>query len=284
MMTIDQIIDNALMEDLGDGDHTSRSTIPEDASGKAGLFIKQSGILAGMKIAEKVFHKVDPNTRFNLLIQDGAEINPGDLAFEVEGKSTSLLSAERLALNFLQRMSGIATYTRQVVDKLHGLNTRVLDTRKTTPLMREIEKYAVRIGGGHNHRMGLYDMIMIKDNHVDFAGGIKEAINSTLIYLKEKDKDLKIEIEVRNFDELQQVLTFGGIHRIMLDNFNTSDMKTAVKMIGGRFETEASGGITLENIREYAETGVDYISVGALTHQIKSLDMSMKAMSTEHGA
>ncbi len=277
-MTIDQIIDEALIEDLGDGDHTSNSTIPADAQGKAGLFIKQSGILSGMKIAEKVFQKVDPNTAFNAILKDGTEISPGDLAFEVEGKSISLLSAERLALNFLQRMSGIATYTRKVVDKLHGLNTKVLDTRKTTPLMREIEKYAVRTGGGHNHRMGLYDMILIKDNHVDFAGGIQEAIQSTIKYLNENNKDLKIEIEVRSFDELQQVLTHGGIHRIMLDNFTASDMKIAVRLIRGKYETEASGGITIDNIREYAEAGVDYISVGALTHQIKSLDMSMRAV------
>jgi len=277
-MTIDQIIDIALIEDLGDGDHTSKSTIPVNAKGKAGLFIKQNGILAGIKIAEKVFHKVDPDTIFNVIMKDGARIKQGDIAFEVEGRSISLLSAERLALNFLQRMSGIATSTRQIVDKLHGLKTKVLDTRKTTPLMREIEKYAVRVGGGHNHRMGLYDMIMIKDNHVDFAGGIEKAINASLKYLHENNKELKIEIEVRNFNELQQVLNIGNVHRIMLDNFNVSDMKIAVRMINRKFETEASGGITIDNIRDYAETGVDFISVGALTHQIKSLDMSMKAI------
>lgn len=277
-MTIDQIIENALIEDLGDGDHTSMATIQTTAKGRAGLFVKQTGILAGIQIAEKVFHKVDPATTFNAILKDGNRIDPGDIAFEVEGNSISLLSAERLALNFLQRMSGIATYTRQVVDKLSGLKTKVLDTRKTTPLLRELEKYAVKTGGGHNHRFGLYDMIMIKDNHVDFAGGIEQAITSTLKYLDENNKDLKIEIEVRDFNELQQVISIGGIHRIMLDNFNVSDMKIALRMIQEKFETEASGGITIDNIREYAETGVDFISVGALTHQIRSLDMSMKAL------
>ncbi len=277
-MTIDQIIEAAIIEDLGDGDHTSMATIPHTAKGKAGLFAKQAGVLAGMPLAEKVFKKIDSSTSFKALLIDGTIIKPGDLLFVVEGKYISLLSAERLALNFLQRMSGIATYTRQIVDKLHGLKTRVLDTRKTTPLMREIEKYAVKVGGGFNHRFGLFDMIMIKDNHVDFAGGIENAILSTQKYLRDNGKDLKIEIEVRNFNELQQVLSVGGVHRIMLDNFSVSDMKVAVSMIQGKFETEASGGITIDNIREYAETGVDYISVGALTHQIKSLDMSMKAI------
>lgn len=277
-MTIDQIIENAIIEDLGDGDHTSLATIPVDAHGKAGLFAKQTGILAGIDIAKKVFNKIDDKIIFNSLIKDGSRIDPGDMIFTVEGNPVSLLSSERLALNFMQRMSGIATYTRNVVDKLQGLKTKVLDTRKTTPLMREIEKYAVRVGGGYNHRSGLFDMIMIKDNHVDFAGGIKKAIASTKKYLQQKNKDLKIEIEVRNFNELQQVLNVGGIHRIMLDNFEIDDMIIALKLIDGKYETEASGGITVDNIRDYAETGVDYISVGALTHQIKSLDMSMKAI------
>ena len=277
-MTIDEIIEKALSEDIGDGDHTSLSTIPKDAKGKAELLIKEDGILAGVKIAEKVFKKVDKNIAFKALLDDGAKVKKGDIAFVVEGNSISLLSAERLALNFMQRMSGIATATRRIVDKLDGLNTKVLDTRKTTPNMRILEKEAVVIGGGENHRMGLYDMIMIKDNHVDFAGGIAKAIESTKKYLKEKNKDLKIEIEVRNFDELNEVLETGNVDRIMLDNFSVIEMKKAIEIIDGRYETEASGGITIDTIREYAETGVDYISVGALTHHIKSLDMSLKAV------
>ncbi len=277
-MTIDEIIEKALSEDIGDGDHTSLSTIPKDAKGKAELLIKEDGILAGIKIAEKVFKKVDENIAFKALLDDGAKVKKGDIAFVVEGNSISLLSAERLALNFMQRMSGIATATRKIVDKLDGLNTKVLDTRKTTPNLRVIEKEAVVIGGGENHRMGLFDMIMIKDNHVDFAGGIAKAIESTKKYLKEKNKDLKIEIEVRNFDELNEVLKTGNVDRIMLDNFSVIEMKKAIEIIDGRYKTEASGGITIDTIREYAETGVDYISVGALTHHIKSLDMSLKAV------
>lgn len=277
-MTIDEIIEKALSEDIGDGDHTSLSTIPKDAKGKAELLIKEDGILAGIKIAEKVFKKVDENIVFKALLDDGAKVKKGDIAFVVEGNSISLLSAERLALNFMQRMSGIATATRKIVDKLDGLNTKVLDTRKTTPNLRVIEKEAVVIGGGENHRMGLFDMIMIKDNHVDFAGGIAKAIESTKKYLKEKNKDLKIEIEVRNFDELNEVLKTGDVDRIMLDNFSVIEMKKAIEIIDGRYKTEASGGITIDTIREYAETGVDYISVGALTHHIKSLDMSLKAV------
>lgn len=277
-MTIDEIIESALEEDLGDGDHTSLSTIPADKTGKAHLKIKQKGIIAGLEIAEKVFKKVDTNTRFKSFKKDGDIVEIGDIAFEIEGSSISLLSAERLALNFMQRMSGIATYTRFLVNKLEGLNTRLLDTRKTTPLLRELEKHAVKMGGGENHRMGLFDMIMIKDNHVDFAGGIAAAIDATNIYLKDKKKDLQIEIEVRNFDELKQVLKHGGVNRIMLDNFSPDNLKLAVEMINGKFETEASGGITESSIRQYAESGVDFISVGALTHQIKSLDMSLLAV------
>ena len=276
-MTIDEIIEKALAEDIGDGDHTSISTIPKEAMGKAKLLIKEDGILAGIKIAEKVFNKVDKNIVFNVLLKDGEKVKYGDIAFVVEGSSISLLSGERLALNFMQRMSGIATATGKIVEKLHGLKTKVIDTRKTTPNLRILEKESVVIGGGENHRMGLYDMIMIKDNHVDFAGGISKAIKSAKRYLIENKKDLKIEIEVRNFKELNEVLEIGKIDRIMLDNFSVKDMKKAIQIINGKYETEASGGITIDTIREYAETGVDFISVGALTHQIKSLDMSLKA-------
>ena len=276
-MTIDEIIEKALAEDIGDGDHTSLSTIPKEAMGKAKLLIKEDGILAGIKIAEKVFNKVDKNIVFNALLKDGEKVKYGDIVFVVEGSSISLLSAERLALNFMQRMSGIATATGKIVEKLHGLKTKVIDTRKTTPNLRILEKESVVIGGGENHRMGLYDMIMIKDNHVDFAGGISKAIKSAKRYLIENKKDLKIEIEVRNFKELNEVLEIGKIDRIMLDNFSVKDMKKAIQIINGKYETEASGGITIDTIREYAETGVDFISVGALTHQIKSLDMSLKA-------
>jgi len=276
-MTIDEIIEKALAEDIGDGDHTSISTIPKEAMGKAKLLIKEDGILAGIKIAEKVFNKVDKNIVFNVLLKDGEKVKYGDIAFVVEGSSISLLSGERLALNFMQRMSGIATATGKIVEKLHGLKTKVIDTRKTTPNLRILEKESVVIGGGENHRMGLYDMIMIKDNHVDFAGGISKAIKSAKRYLIENKKDLKIEIEVRNFKELNEVLEIGKIDRIMLDNFSVKDMKKAIQIINGKYETEASGGITIDTIREYAETGVDFISVGALTHQVKSLDMSLKA-------
>ena len=276
-MDIDKIIEQALLEDIGDGDHTSLSTIPENATGLAQLMIKENGILAGVEIAKQVFKKVDPNINFQIFIKDGSKIVKGDIVFKVNGKSISILTAERLALNFMQRMSGIATFTNKITKHIEGLSTKILDTRKTTPLLREFEKYAVRMGGGENHRMGLYDMVMIKDNHIDFAGGISQAINASTKYLKEKNKNLKIEIEVRDFDELQQVLDFGGIDRIMLDNFTPENLKKAIELIAGKYETEASGGITIDTIREYAETGVDYISVGALTHQIKSLDMSLLA-------
>lgn len=277
-MTVDELIKAALEEDLGDGDHTSLATIPNNTIGEAQLLVKEEGVLAGIDIAEKVFKQVDPALEIRKLLKDGARIKPGDIGFIIEGKTISILSGERLALNFLQRMSGIATFTAKVAEKIKGLNTKILDTRKTTPNMRVFEKEAVRIGGGYNHRMGLYDMVMIKDNHVDFAGGVKQAIVNTKTYLKEKGKNLKIEIEVRNFDELDQVMKTGGVDRIMLDNFTPEMLAKAVNLIDGKYETEASGGITIHNIRDYAEAGVDFISVGALTHQIKSLDMSLKAV------
>jgi nicotinate-nucleotide pyrophosphorylase (carboxylating) len=277
-MNIDEIIKKALQEDIGDGDHTSMATIPANAFGKANLVAKDNGILAGVKIAEKVFRKVDKEIDFKILINDGTAIKPKDIIFTVEGNPISILSAERLALNFIQRMSGIATFTNKLTLLLEGLNCKLLDTRKTTPLLRELEKYAVRMGGGENHRMGLYDMIMIKDNHIDFAGGITQAISATHKYLNEKGKKLKIEIEVRNLEELDELLKIGGVDRIMLDNFYPVQLREAVKKINRMFETEASGGINFDNLRLYAETGVDYISVGALTHQIKSLDMSLIAI------
>ena len=276
-MTIDEIIEKALEEDIGDGDHTSLSTIPGDTVGKAKLIAKENGIVAGCQIAEKVFKKIDPETQINIFTKDGISIHKGDIILTVEGKQHSILTAERLALNFMQRMSGIASFTHMVVNQLDGLKTKVLDTRKTTPLLRELEKYSVRMGGGHNHRMGLYDMIMIKDNHIDFAGGIEHAIDLVNKYLNKKAKNLKVEIEVRDFKELEKVMNHGGVHRIMLDNFTPRELKKAIEQINGKYETEASGGITLETIRDYGKTGVDFISVGALTHQIKSLDMSLIA-------
>lgn len=270
-------IENSIREDIGDGDHSSLSCIPAEATGKAQLIVKEDGIIAGIEIAKQVFAHLDPNIVFDQLIADGTKVERGDIAFTVEGKTQTLLLAERLVLNIMQRMSGIATKTNEYVQKLDGVKTKVLDTRKTTPGMRVLEKMAVKLGGGENHRMGLYDMIMLKDNHVDFAGGIKQAITAAQNYLMQNGKNLKIEIEVRNLDELQQVLEVGGIHRIMLDNFDTTTTQKAVAMIDGRFETESSGGITMETLRAYAECGVDYISVGALTHHIKSMDMSLKA-------
>ena len=275
---IDQFILNSLNEDVGDGDHTSLATIPAGTTGKAKLLVKDNGILAGVELAAEIFHIVDPALKLNVLLKDGAEIKYGDIAFEVEGDAQSILKAERLVLNCMQHMSGIATKTNEIVDVLKGTNTKVLDTRKTTPGMRYLEKWAVRIGGGVNHRFGLYDMILIKDNHVDYAGGIQEAIEGAHSYIAEKHKKLAIEIEVRNLDEVEQVLQTGGIDRILLDNFNFSDLSDAVDMIEGRYITEASGGITIDNIREYAACGVDYISVGALTHSVKSLDLSLKAV------
>ncbi|WP_121810013.1 carboxylating nicotinate-nucleotide diphosphorylase [Mucilaginibacter kameinonensis] len=275
---IHQFINNALSEDVGDGDHTSLSTIPADATGKAKLLVKDEGILAGVELAAEIFHVVDPNLKMNVFLEDGTPVKYGDVAFEVEGSSRSILTAERLVLNCMQRMSGIATKTRQIVDLLKGTNTKVLDTRKTTPGLRYLEKWAVRIGGGVNHRFGLYDMILIKDNHVDYAGGIRQAIESANQYLADNGKKLAIEIEVRNLDELEQVLQTGNVNRILIDNFNFDNLRQAVAMNKGRFITEASGGITIDNIRQYADCGVDYISVGALTHSVKSLDLSLKAV------
>lgn len=274
---IDRLISLAFAEDIGDGDHTTLSCIPEDAEGKSRLLIKEEGILAGIEIAKKVFAAFDPTMKVTVYINDGAHVKPGDVAMVVEGKVRSLLQTERLMLNIMQRMSGIATMTNKYVKRLEGTHTRVLDTRKTTPGMRMLEKEAVKIGGGVNHRIGLFDMILLKDNHVDFAGGIEKAIQRARDYCKEKGKNLKIEIEVRNFDELQRVLEYGGVDRIMLDNFSVEDTRKAVEMIGGRYETESSGGITFDTLRDYAECGVDFISVGALTHSVKGLDMSFKA-------
>lgn len=274
----DWLIDLSFAEDIGDGDHTTLCCIPEDAMGKSRLLIKENGVLAGVEVAKKVFHRFDPDMQVEVLIGDGEEVKVGDVAMIVTARVRSLLQTERLMLNIMQRMSGIATTTRQYVKLLEGTKTRVLDTRKTTPGMRMLEKQAVKIGGGVNHRIGLFDMILLKDNHVDFAGGIREAITRCHNYLKAKGKDLKIEIEVRNFDELNQVLETGGVDRIMLDNFSTADTRKAVEIIGGRYETESSGGITRETLRGYAECGVDFISVGALTHSVKCLDMSFKAI------
>ena len=265
-------------EDIGDGDHTTLSVIPETEIGKSQLIIKDNGILAGVEVAREIFKTFDPTLKMTVFINDGAEVKKGDIAFVVEGKVRSLLQTERLMLNVMQRMSGIATITHEYAKALEGTKTRVLDTRKTTPGLRLLEKEAVRIGGGTNHRIGLFDMILLKDNHVDFAGGIANAIHGAQKYLKEKGKNLKIEIEVRNLDELQQALDTGGIDRGMFDNFTPELTKKAVEMVGGRYETESSGGITLENLRQYADCGVDFISVGALTHSVKSLDMSFKAV------
>lgn len=281
MLTVDELEDKlielAFAEDIGDGDHTTLCCIPEDAMGKSHLLIKEDGILAGVEMAKKVFAKFDPTMQVEVLINDGAHVKVGDIAMVVTGKVRSLLQTERLMLNIMQRMSGIATMTNKYVELLKGTKTCVLDTRKTTPGLRMLEKQAVKIGGGTNHRIGLFDMILLKDNHIDFAGGIANAIDRCHNYLKEKNLDLKIEIEVRNFDELQQVLDKGGVNRIMLDNFSVADTKKAVDIIAGRYETESSGGITFDTIRGYAEQGVDFISVGALTHSVKGLDMSFKA-------
>ena len=281
MLTVDELEDKlielAFAEDIGDGDHTTLCCIPEDAMGKSHLLIKEDGILAGVELAKKVFAKFDPTMQVEVLINDGAHVKVGDIAMVVTGKVRSLLQTERLMLNIMQRMSGIATMTNKYVELLKGTKTRVLDTRKTTPGLRMLEKQAVKIGGGTNHRIGLFDMILLKDNHIDFAGGIANAIDRCHNYLKEKNLDLKIEIEVRNFEELQQVLDKGGVNRIMLDNFSVADTKKAVDIIAGRYETESSGGITFDTIRGYAEQGVDFISVGALTHSVKGLDMSFKA-------
>lgn len=273
----DRLIDLSFAEDIGDGDHTTLCCIPESAMGKSHLLIKEDGILAGVEVAKRVFARFDPSLEVQVLIEDGSHVKKGDIAMIVSGKVRSLLQTERLMLNIMQRMSGIATTTNKYVELLKGTKTHVLDTRKTTPGMRMLEKQAVKIGGGVNHRIGLFDMILLKDNHVDFAGGINNAIDRCHDYLKVNSLDLKIEIEVRNFDELQQVLDHGGIDRIMLDNFSVDDTRKAVKMINGKYETESSGGITFDTIRSYAECGVDFVSVGALTHSVKCLDMSFKA-------
>jgi len=275
---LDALIKNAIAEDIGDGDHSSLSCIPEAAKGKAQLLIKERGILAGIEIAKKVFNAIDSSLSFEQFLFDGNEVNPGDRAFIIEGKVQSILQAERLVLNIMQRMSGIASSTKVYTDKIIGTKAKILDTRKTTPGMRFLEKLAVKIGGGENHRMGLYDMIMLKDNHIDFAGRIEAAITKANEYIQKNKKDIKIEIEARNLAEVQAIINFGGVDRIMLDNFSIEDTLKAVELIHGRFETESSGGITLDTVRQYAECGVDYISVGALTHHIKSLDMSLKAI------
>ncbi|NDF59620.1 MAG: carboxylating nicotinate-nucleotide diphosphorylase [Crocinitomicaceae bacterium] len=274
---LNDIIERALIEDIGDGDHSSLACVPENAKGIATLHVKDNGIIAGIDLAFKIFKKYDPTLEIETFLVDGTPVQKGDIAFQVKGASRSILATERLVLNFMQRMSGIATQTHQIVSLLEGTPTKLLDTRKTTPGIRYMEKWAVRIGGGNNHRFALYDMIMLKDNHIDYAGGIEPAILRTHSYLKETGKQLKIEIEVRDFIELKKVLEIGGVDRIMLDNFTPAELKEALLLIPDKYETEASGGITIENIREYAETGVDFISVGALTHSFKSLDMSLKA-------
>lgn len=277
-MTIKEIIAAALHEDIGDGDHTSDACIPASAQGRAQLLAKETGVVAGVDLAKRIFNKVDTHLKVEIRMEDGSPISPGDVVLTVSGPSNSILKAERLVLNFMQRMSGIATQTQRLVRLLDGTDAKLLDTRKTTPLLRELEKQAVRLGGGHNHRFGLYDMVMIKDNHIDMAGGLENAIGRVRSHLAEMGKDLRIEVEVRNFQELEKALSIGGFDRIMLDNFTPADLKLAVGIIAGRYETESSGGITEANLREHALTGVDYISVGALTHHIRSLDLSLKAM------
>lgn len=273
----ERLIDLAFAEDIGDGDHTTLCCIPEEAMGKSQLLVKEEGMLAGVEIARKVFDRFDPTLQMEVFIHDGAHVKPGDVAFIVTGKVRSLLQTERLMLNIMQRMSGIATMTRRYVERLEGTGAHVLDTRKTTPGLRILEKQAVKIGGGMNHRIGLFDMILLKDNHIDFAGGIRPAIEGAKTYLKAKGKNIPIECEVRSLEDIDEVFAAGGVDRIMFDNFTPELTRQAVAKVAGRCETESSGGITLDTLREYAETGVDFISVGALTHQIKSLDMSLKA-------
>jgi nicotinate-nucleotide pyrophosphorylase (carboxylating) len=277
-LLVDRLIQLALAEDVGDGDHTSLSTIPSGGIKRARLLVKDNGVLCGVGFAEKVIRAVDPAIRMEKLLRDGAEVSKGDIAFYLEGPPISILTAERLLLNGMQRMSGIATYTRTLVNLISDTKTVLLDTRKTAPGMRVMEKWAVKTGGGANHRMGLYDQILIKDNHVDYAGGIAKSIDKVHEYFKEKRMNLFIEIETRTFEEIEQVLARGGVQRILLDNFSPADIEKAVKLIANRFETEASGGINENNLREYALTGVDYISMGALTHQVRSLDLSLKAV------
>lgn len=272
----DKLIDLAIAEDIGDGDHSSLSCIPNDAVGEVQLMLKDSGVLAGVEVAQKVYQRIDSQINFTPFLTDGASVKFGDIGFSAKGRVHSLLQAERIVLNIMQRMSGIASQTNVYVKLIEGTRAKVLDTRKTTPGMRVFDKLAVRIGGGHNHRMGLYDMIMLKDNHVDFAGGVRQAIEKANSYLKSTGRNIDIEIETRNFEEIMEVIEVGGVKRIMLDNFSVENTRKAVALIDGRFEVESSGGITLDTIRGYAETGVDFISVGALTHQIKSLDMNLK--------
>ena len=274
---IDELLDLAFAEDLGDGDHTTLSTIPEDAMGRSRLIIKEEGVISGVAVAKKVLEKVDPEIKMTIMIKDGSHVKPGDIAFTAEGPVRSLLIAERTMLNIMQRMSGVARMTAHYQKQLEGLHTRVLDTRKTTPGMRMLEKEAVACGGGTNHRIGLFDMILIKDNHIDFAGGIEKAITRANDYCKANGKDLKIEVEVRSLDDIHKVMKHGGVDRIMFDNFTPELTKEAVKIVNGKYETESSGGITIENLRAYGEAGVDFISVGALTHSVKGLDMSFKA-------
>ena len=277
-MNLDQYVKLSIEEDVKDGDHSTLSCIPGNNIGSAELLIKESGIIAGIEIAKSIFKTFNENIIFKPILKDGQEVKNGDVAFEVSGSSQSILTIERLVLNVMQRMSAISTLTKKYVKEIDGLKTKILDTRKTTPLNRFLEKKAVKIGGGYNHRFGLYDMIMLKDNHIDFAGGIKNAIEKSNLYVKNKGLDIKIEIETRNLGELKQVLEYGEVDRIMLDNFNFSDLKTAVKLIDGKFETEASGGINLKTVRKYALCGVDYISVGALTHSVNNMDLSLKAI------
>jgi nicotinate-nucleotide pyrophosphorylase (carboxylating) len=274
---LSDFITRSLDEDLGDGDHSSLACISPDARGEAKLIIKEKGLLAGIRIAREIFRIADKTLNCEILLKDGSSVEPGNIAFLLSGPSQSILKSERLVLNIMQRMSGIATSTREYVTALEGLKTRILDTRKTTPGMRFLEKEAVRIGGGLNHRMGLYDMIMLKDNHIDYAGGIKKAITRTRDYLERHNMKLRVEIEARDLTDVRTIISCGGVDRIMLDNFSTEDTRRAVEEISGRFETESSGGISLATVRAYAECGVDFISVGALTHKIKSLDMSLKA-------
>ena len=271
------LIELAIREDIGDGDHSSLACIPPDERGRMKLLVKQEGVLAGVEVAEMVLRRLDPDVAFDKRIEDGAHVRPGDVAFYVEGRVVSLLQAERILLNIMQRMSGVATQTARYVKELEGLKTRVLDTRKTTPGMRVLDKMAVKLGGGENHRMGLFDMVILKDNHIDFAGGITAAVEQTKAYLEAKGKRIPIEVEVRSLDDVREVLRLDGVDRIMLDNFTPALTRAAIELIAGRCEVESSGGITLDNLREYAACGVDFISVGALTHQIKSLDLSLKA-------
>ncbi|NLP56976.1 carboxylating nicotinate-nucleotide diphosphorylase [Lutibacter sp. B1] len=275
---LDIIISNAIREDVGDGDHSSLACIPSSTQGKAKLLVKEDGVIAGVEFAKRIFNYVDENLKVETLINDGESVKYGDIVFYVSGSSLSILKSERLVLNAMQRMSAIATKTQQFANLLKGTKTRILDTRKTTPGIRAIEKWAVKIGGGENHRFALYDMIILKDNHIDFAGGVSKAITKTQQYLKEKNLDLKIIVEARSIEEIEEILYAGGVYRILIDNFNYEDTKKAVALIGDKCQTESSGGITLETAKKYAECGVDYISSGALTHSVSNMDLSLKAV------